>query len=183
MGGTPKNGVLWASPKIGTSSCRFRLNLLAKGLATDRVTRQQKKSPELRSARPKNSCFASLRCFSGCFSAVSPALCPGPIRHPSRLFFGCFQGPAFRASRADRNLRIVSPLLLWGRGKAKECRRYGIASCQPSLSANPFSKLLVEGLKIGNSQKQLSRGIKGGQTKWDKRSQIRSFSQIFADFR
>ena len=56
--------------------------------------------------QPKNSCFACFGCFSGCFSAVSPALYTGPTRHPFRLFFGCFRGPTFGASvagRADRN--------------------------------------------------------------------------------
>ena len=56
--------------------------------------------------QPKNSCFARFGCFSGCFSAVSPALYTRASRHLFQLFFGCFQSPAFGASvagRSDRN--------------------------------------------------------------------------------
>ena len=61
--------------------------------------------------QPKNSCktpeacnWLPVRLSFACF----PALCPGPTRHLFRLFFGCFQGPAFGASvagRGDRNSR------------------------------------------------------------------------------
>ena len=54
----------------------------------------------------KTAVFRLFGCPTGCFSAVFPALCPGPTRHLFRLFSGCFQGPPFGASvagRADRN--------------------------------------------------------------------------------
>ena len=56
----------------------------------------------------KTAVFRLFGCPSGCFSAVSLALCPGPTRHLFRLFFGRFQGPAPGASvtgRSDRKSR------------------------------------------------------------------------------
>ena len=57
----------------------------------------------------KTAVFRLFGCPSGCFSAVFPALYSGATRHLFRLFFGCFQGPAFGASvagRADREAMI-----------------------------------------------------------------------------
>ena len=52
------------------------------------------------------SCFACFGRLSSCLSAVLQALCLGPARHLSPLFYRCFQGPAFGASVAGRADRI-----------------------------------------------------------------------------
>ena len=62
----------------------------------------------------KTAVFRLFGCPSGCFSAVFPALYSGATRHLFRLFFGCFQGPAFGASvagRADRKSRALTVFL------------------------------------------------------------------------
>ena len=60
----------------------------------------------------KTAVFRLFGCPSGCFLAVFPALYSGATRHLFRLFFGCFQGPAFGAfvaGRADRNQKCRNP--------------------------------------------------------------------------
>ena len=98
--------------------------------------------------QPKNSCFARFGCFSGCFSAVSPALYTRATRHLFRLFLGCFQGPAFGASvagRADRNSVPFSPPksgnFLHNFRARKSTREY-------KIKKNQWRQLMEEYLKI-----------------------------------
>ena len=55
-------------------------------------------------------CYFTIGPTSYSFSAVSLALYTRPTRHLFRLFFGCFQGPAFGASAAGRPIVRLLPI-------------------------------------------------------------------------
>ena len=87
-------GILASTFAIALTSC--------KGHECRTLTTAGNKLAGQPAKQPTDSCFGCFGWFSGCFSAVTPALHQGP----TGTLFGCslggFQDPAFRASVAGR---------------------------------------------------------------------------------